>query len=95
MLTVGQTPVVEVTGERSSVNMISAVSPSGALMFDVFFGGCNGTVFVEFLTKLMHDAPRPVFLILDNVSFHKCQIVKEYVASLDGRLKLFFLTNLL
>jgi len=32
---VGQTPVVEVTGERSSVNMISAVSPSGALMFDV------------------------------------------------------------
>ena len=88
---VGQTPVVEVTGERSSVNMISAVSPSGALMFDVFFGGCNGTVFVEFLKKLMHDAPRPVFLILDNVSFHKCQIVKEYVGSLDGRLKLFFL----
>ena len=52
---------------------------------------CNGTVFVEFLKKLMHDAPRPVFLILDNVSFHKCQIVKEYVGSLDGRLKLFFL----
>jgi transposase len=88
---VGQTPVVDVTGERASVNMISAVSPGGALKFDVFFGSCNGTVFVEFLKKLMHDAPRPVFLVLDNVSFHKTQIVKDYVASLEGRLKLFFL----
>jgi transposase len=88
---VGQTPVVEVTGERKSVNMISAVSPRGALHFEVFFGSCNGTVFVEFLKKLMHDAPGPVFLVLDNVSFHKSPIVKEYVASLEGRLKLFFL----
>ena len=88
---VGQTPVVEVTGERTSVNMISAVSPGGALKFDVFFGSCNSTVFVEFLKKLVHDAPGPVFLVLDNVSFHKTQIVKDYVASLEGRLKLFFL----
>jgi transposase len=33
----------------------------------------------------------PVFLVLDNVSFHKAQIVKDYVASLEGRLKIFFL----
>ena len=88
---VGQTPVVEVTGERKSVNMISAVSPGGTLHFEVFFGSCNATVFVEFLKKLMHDAPGPVYLILDNVSFHKAPPVKEYVASLEGRLKLFFL----
>jgi DDE superfamily endonuclease len=66
---VGQTPVVEVTGERKSVNMISAVSPGGTLHFDVFFGSCNATVFVEFLKKFMHDAPGPVYLILDNVSW--------------------------
>ena len=58
---VGQTPVVEVTGERKSVNMISAVSPGGTLHFEVFFGSCNATVFVEFLKKLMHDAPGPVY----------------------------------
>ena len=71
--------------------MISAVSPGGTLHFDVFFGTCDATVFVEFLKKLMHDAPGPVFLILDNLSVHKAPPVKEYVASLDGRLKLFFL----
>lgn len=88
---VGQTPVVRVTGERGGLNMISAVSPRGALMFDLFFGRFNADVFVGFLKKLMHDAPGPVFLVLDNLSVHKARIVKDYVDSLDGRLKLFFL----
>lgn len=88
---VGQTPVVEVTGERGGVNMISAISPAGALKFDVFFGRFDATMFVEFLTKLMHDAPGPVYVILDNLSVHKANVVKKYVASLKGRLKLFFL----
>ena len=90
---VGQTPVVEVTGERKSVNMISAVSPGGTLHFEVFFGSCNATVFVEFLKKLMHDAPGPVYRIPDPGQRFLPQgsPVKEYVASLKGRLKLFFL----
>lgn len=79
------------SGERAGLNMISAVSPRGALMFDLFFGRFNAEVFVEFLKKLMHDAPGPVFLILDNLSVHKARVVKDYVDSLDGRLKLFFL----
>jgi transposase len=90
---VGQTPVVEVTGERGGVNMISAISPAGALKFDVFVGRFDANVFVEFLTKLMHDAPGPVYLILDNLSVHKAEAVKKYVASLNGRLKLFFLPS--
>jgi transposase len=90
---VGQTPVVEVTGERGGVNMISAVTPAGALKFDVFVGRFDATVFVEFLKKLMHDAPGPVYLILDNLSVHKANAVKKYVASLNGRLKLFFLPS--
>lgn len=48
-------------------------------------------MFVEFLKKLMPDAPGPVYLILDNMSVHKAKTVNEYVASLNGRLKLFFL----
>jgi transposase len=88
---VGHTPVVEVTGERGGVNMISAVSPRGELHFDVFFGRFDAAVFVQFLTKLMRDAAGPVYLILDNLSVHKAKVVNEYVASLNGRLKLFFL----
>ncbi len=88
---VGQTPVLKVTGERNRLNMISAVTPRGAMKFDVFTGRFNAAVFVEFLKKLMHDAPGHVFLILDNLSVHKTKVVYDYVASLDGRLTLYFL----
>lgn len=87
----GKTPVVRSTGQRSSVNMISAVSARGLLRFMVVKGKVNGAVFVEFLKRLMYKAPRPIFLILDGASFHRSRCVQDYVASLEGRLRLFFL----
>jgi transposase len=88
---VGRTPVVTATGERKSVNMISAVSPGGQIHFDVFEGSMNAARFIEFCKKLVHDCPTPVFLIVDGSSAHTARIVKEYVASTEGQLNLFFL----
>jgi transposase len=87
----GQTPVVLTSGQRSSVNMISAVSARGHLRFMLTKGRVNGLVFTEFLKRLMHGAARPVFLILDGGSYHHSRLVKDYVAGLDGKLRLFFL----
>lgn len=87
----GKTPVVRSTGQRSSVNMISAVSARGHLRFMVAKGRVNGPVFVEFLKRLLHNAKRPVFLILDGSSYHRSRLVKNYLASLNGKLRLFFL----
>jgi transposase len=88
---IGRTPVVTATGERKSVNMISAVSPGGHIHFDVFEGRMNAALFIEFCKKLVHDCPTPVFLIVDGCSVHTAKLVKEYVASTQGRLNLFFL----
>lgn len=88
---VGRTPVVHVTAQRASVNMISAVSAAGALHFQVFTGSFTATVFTDFLTKLMHDIPGNVHLVLDNVSVHKAKAVQRHVATFDGRLTLHFL----
>ena len=87
----GQTPVVLTSGQRSSVNMISAVSARGHLRFMLTKGRVNGLVFTEFLKRLMHGASRPVFLILDGGSYHHSRPVQQYVASLGGTLRLFFL----
>ena len=87
----GQTPVVRSTGQRSSVNRLSAVSARGALRFMLTPGRVNGPVFVEFLKRLMHNAARPIFLILDGGSYHHSRPVKDYVAGLGGRVQLFFL----
>lgn len=88
---VGQTPVVKVTGARFSVNMISAVTPKGALRFAVFEGTTTAKSFIQFCKRLLHDAPGPVYLIVDGHPSHRARAVKDYVASTAGRLQLFFL----
>jgi transposase len=88
---VGHTPVVKSTGQRVTVNMISAVTPLGALSFDAFEGSCDAAAFIEFLKKLSADAKAPVFVIADNSPVHHAKIVTEYVNSTDGEVTLFFL----
>jgi transposase len=87
----GKTPVVPRTGQRKSVNMLSAVSARGELRFMLVQGRVNGPVFAEFLRRLMHNAPQPIFLILDGHSIHHSRPVRDFVASQEGRLRLFFL----
>ena len=87
----GRTPVVPRTGRRNSINMLSAVSARGELRFMLIQGRVNGAAFAEFLRRLMHNAAQPVFLILDGHSIHRSRPVCDFVASQQGRLRLFFL----
>ena len=88
---VGRTPVVKVSGERDSVNMISAITPRGVLKFDTYRGRFTAEVFIEFLKKLVQETSAPVYVITDNASQHTAKAVARYVASTDGKLKIFFL----
>jgi transposase len=88
---VGRTPIVQATGERDSVNMISAITPRGVLTFETYRGSVTSAVFIEFLEKLLDDASTPVYVIVDNASQHTANAVTEYVATTKGRLKIFFL----
>lgn len=88
---IGQTPIVHRTGERDSVNMISAITPRGTLKFTTYRGTFTSTVFIEFLKKLLRDTSTPVYVIVDNASQHTAHAVKKYVTSTGGRLKIFFL----
>jgi len=88
---IGETPVVTVTGSRFSFNMLSAVSPRGDFRFMLHEGSVDAAVFKEFLKRLMVGATTPVFVVVDGHSIHKAKLVKDYVASLDGALKLFYL----
>ena len=87
----GETPVLTATGRRFSLNMISAVSAQGQLRFMLHQGSVTATVFREFLKRLMVGATKPVFVIVDGHPTHKAKLVKKYVESLNGKLKLYFL----
>jgi transposase len=88
---VGRTPVLAGTGKRRSISMVSAVSPRGELHFDIQERGITADDFLGFCEKLIADAGRPVFLILDNSQVHRAIILKEYAAQSNGMLTLFFL----
>ena len=88
---VGQTPVVKATGARHSLNMISAVTAQGLLRFATYTGSFTSARFIEFCRKLMADAGGPVYLVVDGHPTHRSKLVKEFVASTDGALKLFVL----
>ena len=86
---VGQTPEVKNTGARYSVNMISAVSAKGALRFAVYEGLTNAATFIDFCKRLLHDASGPIYLIVEGHPAHRATATKKFVASTEGRLKLF------
>jgi transposase len=88
---VGRTPVLKATGTGHSVNMISAVTAQGLLRFSTYTGRFTATRFIEFCRKLIADTSGPVYLVVDGHPTHKAKLVKEFVASNAGRLKLFVL----
>ena len=87
----GQTPIVPATGQRFGMNLISAISPRGDFRFMTVEGRMNAEKFLEFLKRLLHNAPRPVFLVVDRHPSHRAKKVLAFVRSTEGRLRLFFL----
>jgi transposase len=88
---IGETPQVESSGARFSVQMISVVSAKGQMRFMTFTGKMNADTFIEFLKRLIYKADKPIFLVLDGHPVHRSRKVKEYVATTNGRLRLFVL----
>jgi transposase len=87
----GQTPVVHTSGQRQSVNAVSAVTARGAFWYSVYTGRLNATRFIEFLKAFRRTRRRPVFLVVDGLPAHRARTVAAYVQSLQGTLELHFL----
>jgi transposase len=87
----GQTPIVSSTGARFGLNLISAVNRQGGFRFMCIDGRMNAGVFIEFLKRLLHNAEKPIFLIVDGHPAHKAKKVREFVESVSPRLELHYL----
>jgi transposase len=87
----GHTPVVPTSGQRQSINAISAVNAKGEFWYNVYSGKLNAERFVEFLQDLMKGRRERVLLVVDGHPAHKAKKVHAYVQSLAGKLELHFL----
>jgi transposase len=88
----GETPVVEATGARHGMSLISAITSRGHMRFMIIDkGGVNADLFIEFLKRLIAGAAHEIFLIVDRGPAHVAKKTKAFVESLNGSLQLFYL----
>jgi transposase len=83
----GETPVVKTSGQRQSINVISAVNARGEFWAVTYDGKLNAESFVLFLLDFMKGREEKVFLIADGHPSHTAKAVQCYVDSLGGRLE--------
>jgi transposase len=84
----GETPVVRATGPRFGCNMISAITNRGKLSFMVFEGRFKNATFIEFMKRMLKQATRKIYLIVDRHPVHRSVAVRQFVADNAKRLRL-------
>jgi len=89
----GQTPVIPGTGQRFGCNMISAITNRGRLNFMVFRERFKDRVFLNFLTRLVRQVSRKIFLIVDGHPVHRAARVTRWVSAHAKRIELFRLPS--
>lgn len=87
----GETPIIKKTGQRFSLNMISAISNKGHVEFMILDGTFNGGVFLDFLNRLIRYKQYKIFLVVDGHSAHKTKLVKAWLEEHKDKIELFFL----
>lgn len=88
---IGNTPVVKVSGQRFSCQMMSTVSNRGTLRFMIFDSKFNADVCIKFLKRLITSMTRKTFLILDGHPVHKSRKVKAWIEANKSKISLFIL----
>jgi transposase len=89
----GRTPVIPGTGQRFSTSMISAITNRGHMCFMVLNEGFRVKVFLDFLRRLIKQAKRKVFVIVDGHPVHRAKIVQTWRLAHIRDLELFYLPS--
>jgi len=89
----GKTPVVRMTQRRESVGIISTVTNQGKVRWKLFEGAMNADILIDFFHRLIREASRKVFLILDNLRVHHARKVKAWLAEHKTEIEVFYLPS--
>jgi transposase len=90
----GKTPKIKLPATRKHASMIASISNSGLSRFMIYKGSLDTQLFIQFLSKLIEERDRKIFLILDNLRVHKSKEVLSWVSKNENKISLFFPTTL-
>lgn len=89
----GVTPVRPCKGTPEKVNMISTVTNLGRVRFMFYEGGFNADLLIDFMTRLMRETRKKIFLILDNLRVHHAKKVRAWLEERKDRIEVFYLPS--
>lgn len=87
----GQTPELKKPAKKLGLNLISTVTSQGLMRFMVYEQALTAPLLILFLTRLLHDHPAKIFLILDRLRVHRSRAVQRWVAAHADRIEVFYL----
>ncbi len=87
----GRTPLVRVCHKRAGLSLISAVTNKGELRWMVVDGAVKAPTLIRFLRRLIRDARRKVFLILDRLRVHRARLTQDWLAQHRSEIEVHYL----
>jgi transposase len=89
----GETPVLRIKANRSSLSVISTVTNKGQMRWRIFSGALDARILIDFLKRLTRNAARKIFLILDNLRVHHAKVVQQWLAENADKIEAFYLPS--
>ena len=87
---VGYPPQIKVSDDRGGFHVLSMVTATGELIFEVTTEKLVSAVFIRFLKKALQGWTRPLIVITDNASYHTSKEVQEFLEAHQQQIRLFF-----
>lgn len=88
----GETPKVEVTGNRGSICLSSAISPAGRMVFRIEKKNVSSETFIDFLKQIMKNHKwRKIVVIADNSPSHTAKAVENFIRENKNQIIVYYL----
>jgi transposase len=87
----GQTPVLKVQTVKMHINMVSAINNEGKIFFKIYKDAMNGVIMKDFLSRIITESERKVYMICDNLKTHHSNMIRDWVSERNDKISLFFL----
>jgi len=87
----GKPPVVLLSAKKAHIGMISAISNVGKIRFMMYREAMTSRKLITFLSRLIKDTHRKVYLILDNLKVHHSKKVTGWLEAHKDMIAIFHL----
>ena len=90
----GQQPLIKTTGKRKAYKVFALIEFfSGRLFYQGLQGKFKAQSYTRFLTTVLQQTTRPLFLVQDGAPYHRSAKVKQFFAQHPQRLTVFQLPS--